>query len=595
SPAGIPVSRQQQVQKELDYIFTCRVRDDRIETRNLRKLDDVLRVDTQANPYTDQQKQELEERIASLDQTCRNPSQRVTRGPGGAWVPIPEPGFNEIIGPLIESLEAVLSFEEANHLISKLHHSSNQAKLSTLLQRVIEIIPTCLNAANETGFDIRSANKSIAELSRYLVHYEDTGIHQSSIVNELKWVFLSAGRSKIDGDELANLWVRLFGYKKDKYEYFDIYNSIIVLPTLFEAGLNCKQIGDILIALDGEMGDSQTLLDPLRRAVDAYHRLRIDPGTIYQSFMKFTKPEMFPLGSIDTILDLGTKILGLTPAQVDEFLQDASVGNDKGFAICSLPGKLEKLELFAEGLDSQVAVRLRNAILDRDFDYIDSGDLVLDAHEVFVSKDGALTSSNAAYYTERSREEGTTDLRNLAMTSDQEGVWLYSDSSNTWYCLGGKTSLAEGAVKHQYYADLDYAQLPRDLELYHMHPQKLAYKPGVNLNARVIDDPDVLDKVTALEMAMPSLADLLKFRYILEATRPDDLSFKIIHENGTTNVNFMPCTPDEFQPLVDEWKNIKSNFFKRMLQHTDLERDDFIALGIRSFNEDLGDLIRISL
>ena len=594
-PENLQVSRQQEIHRELDHIFTCRVRDDRIKTENLYKLDDALRIDTQVTPYTGQQKERLAERVTRLDQTCQNPTQRVTIGPGGAFVPIPEPSLSEIIDPLIEGLEAVFSFEEANNLISKLQDRSNKAKLSTLLQRTLEIIPTCLNAANDSGFDLDGAKKSIIELSRYLVHYEDTLIHSSKAANNLKWVLLSAGKNEIDGDELAHLWVRLFDYKKNKHKYFDIYNSIITLPTLFEAGLNCQQIGNILIALDGERGDSQSDLYPLRIGVAAYHEQGIDPETIYQSFMKFTKPEMFPLGSIDKILDAGTKILGLTPTQVDEFLQDASVNSDKGFAICGLPGKLEKLELFASGLDSEVAHRLRDAILQRDYDYISSGDLVMDAQEVFVTKDGPLTSSNAAYHTIKSREDGLADLKELAVTSEEEGVWLYSDSSNTWYCLGGKTSLAEGAVKHKYYEDFDFTQLPQDMELYHTHPQKLAYKPGVNLNARVINDPDVLDKVTALEMAMPSLADLLKFRYIAEVTNPNNLGFKIVHENGITAVDFTPCTPDEFQPLLDRWNSIKSSFFKRMLNHTDLDRNDFIALGIRSFNEDLGNLVTINL
>lgn len=595
-PENIPISRQQQVQSELEHIFGYRVRDPRFETNDLFKLDDVLRVATSTKSYTDSQKQKLKDRIIRLDQASK-PIRTLIISPSGSFIPEVQPSLDEIMNPLIESLEAIFSFKEANDLIFKLYDKSNKAKLSTLLKRIIEIIPSCLNAASDSGFGIDNAKKTIIQLSRDLVHSEDSMIRHNRTANNLKWVFLSAGKNKIDGDELAQLWIRLLDYRKNKYKHFDIYNSTATLPILFEAGLNCRQIGDILIALDKELGDSQSALEPLSRAVTAYHKQGIDPTTTYQSFMKFVQADYFPINNIDKILNLGMKILGLTTVEIDQFLQDASIDPNKSLASCWLPGKLEKLELFATGLDSVVARRLRDAILNRDFDYIRYGDLVSDAKEIFVNKDGPLTNSNGAYYTKRSRAQGLADLKNLVTTSDAEGLWLYSPSGNTWYCLGGKTSLYEGAVGHQIYEDFDFTQLPQDLELFHTHPLNLSYKPGVNLNARVIKDPDVLDKITALSCAMPSRTDLCKFRYILEATNPNNLAFKIVHDNGVTNVGFKPCSPEEFQPLINKenWANIKHNFFTRMLRHTDLDRDNFIKLGIRSFNEDLGGLVTVAI
>lgn len=110
------------------------------------------------------------------------------------------------------------------------------------------------------------------------------------------------------------------------------------------------------------------------------------------------------------------------------------------------------------------------------------------------------------YRLARSLRDGLSDLRELMKTSHVEGAWVFDPASETWFSLGGRTSLHVGRARHEF-VPYDVSALSSSPVFVHIHPQN--NEVFISPNRDTLAFPQLQKKLVSFLTAMPSGSDFL--------------------------------------------------------------------------------------
>ena len=592
---NIPISKLQDVREMFEYIFVCRLRLPSSAYNFIYKRDNTLRVSNIVAPLSVNEKKALAEKIIQRDDY-----EKAQRWVHEDWPR--EVGFGhfnsyeDLITKSIEAFDGLFTYKELNALLDSINPDEDRSINVSYSRKLFEILmnlPVVFNTANDCNFNFTELKKITTNLTS---HYSRGFNGSTYFFDNLKWVIISSKKEGVKEEEIASLVKKLINHQKTKSKYFDIDQCIYTLPAAFEAGLSTAQIATLLIRPDESSGMSGYHYQPFRESLEEAVKYKLPAETIFKVFNNQMDHKGYAFFSFPGILSKSVDILKLTPEEVMSFWEDTiDRHKTKGIHIfANLEAKLNGLSLFANE-NSPSAIRLREAILNRDFKSIENDDLVKKADDEFPVKESPLTLSRETYRINKPRSEGEADLTNLALNGESEGLWAFSESNQTWYSMGGETTLKEGRVRHEFY-DFDLSELANDLELYHTHPVKLA-DTLEDVNNRITTDPNLRWKITACDMAMPSLADMHNFLYLFEIAKVSDnhRQFKIFHANGVTNVEIKPASREGFQHFFEHFHSFKKSAMDNLIKHSaDMPLKTFIETGLILLDEELPDNVRIS-
>jgi hypothetical protein len=523
--------------------------------------------------------------------------------------------YDQMISLLIDSLNNYFNYSEASIFIKKVIAKVKDGRLGNVSKstRALEFITDLselVTLATEIGFDQSLLKKILMELVG-----ESESIGNTRLFEQLGWAIVSAKQKGFSESETAAEITELLQpqYKIDevaarvakvlkmpepepKKLQVDAYKALYVLPTAFEAGLSLVQSRELLIDLVGSspMGDFH--YEPFRRAIQAAHEFGVSPNTIFRVFKKQMEHRGEAFGYFPDLLTLSSTVAGINSEKFMLFWEAVvEVESTEAIHIFSiLEEKLKILSTLASPHSPSVQ-KLKEAIEKINIPVITSEqDVVANESDEFVAKDGDLELSNHPYRINKNRLAGERDLHNLAATGDKEGFWVYSDADQTWYCLGGKTTHKVGRIHMDMY-EFDVGKLSAKPELYHIHPIHLT-EHLIAANRQVFKDEGVAEKVTMIDMILPSVEDLITLAKLNSANNENVvMPFRIVHVYGITEVSLQGDAREISKSLENFRKNKTAVISKIIKEGVNLPVMDLIVKITEELKEKLLPVISLDL
>jgi hypothetical protein len=165
-----------------------------------------------------------------------------------------------------------------------------------------------------------------------------------------------------------------------------------------------------------------------------------------------------------------------------------------------------------------------------------------------------LTHGVLPYRMTRSLADGLADLRGLMKSSGVEGVWVFDLDSETWFSLGGRTTLQTGRLRHEF-APYDVSALSDRPILVHIHPQNNEVFIAPNRDSLAF--PQLQTKLVSFLTAMPSGSDFGMITQLArKSTRPVEITGLIVTSMGITEFH-APADVEDMEALVSSFKFAK--------------------------------------
>lgn len=517
--------------------------------------------------------------------------------------------YSARISQLIDSLDGIFDYKEISLLLDNLASSIEKEKepnvssrydnLGYCLWHILFHCQFLINFAVEHSFDLSALKLIIANTPT------DTG---ANLYFEEARLAIIAGRQSGWADkETAALFNSLGRIHRKPESRLHIAFSVTSLPSAIASGLSKNQIIELLARLSKSSNMSGHHFKPFRKFLETAGRLKSSPALIIRTCKKQMRYKGYAFASLPNILELSIKILGLEPDKIFELWEyvldfkssaksnssaDLGMNFDINEFFETLETKLLMLSTFA-GPTSIPSQQLKKQIEKKDIFGIKHTPLFYNEQDCFPEQEGPLIISNQAYKTKRSRKQGEQDLQKLALSSNQEGVWFYSDSQKFWYCLGGSTSTKDSKTHHSFYS-FRPEELAPDCQLYHLHPLPLIETWFEILKDKTELDPTTINKLLRLDCALPSTEDITTFGEYFRLRGIVD--FIIVHPQGLTHLYVSPgITDSEIQKFADNFYKQKVSLVQELQNnHSWQPTSDLILAGIQLLNQQLPNTFRIT-
>jgi hypothetical protein len=163
----------------------------------------------------------------------------------------------------------------------------------------------------------------------------------------------------------------------------------------------------------------------------------------------------------------------------------------------------------------------------------------------------ALVHGILPYRLERSFRDGLADLRELMNTAHAEGAFVFDPASETWFSLGGRTSLQSGRARHEF-DPYDVSALSQTPVLVHTHPRN--NEIFISPHRDTLAFPQLQKKLVSFLTAMPSGSDLGLLAILNRAsTRPVEIAGLIVTSQGITEFS-APADAENLEAFAGSFK-----------------------------------------
>ncbi len=160
------------------------------------------------------------------------------------------------------------------------------------------------------------------------------------------------------------------------------------------------------------------------------------------------------------------------------------------------------------------------------------------------------------YRVKQSLMNGISDLKKAGKHDCTEGQFVFSPETETWYSLGGRTSVAIGRVRHEAYC-YDISQLSVAPVIIHAHPEKSEI--FVTPDRDSLSHSCLQKKLTKFFSAVPSGADFMFLAECAElASSPFPLHGMIVTSSGIT-VYKAPNDTKKVKEFAQSFQSLKDN------------------------------------
>lgn len=158
------------------------------------------------------------------------------------------------------------------------------------------------------------------------------------------------------------------------------------------------------------------------------------------------------------------------------------------------------------------------------------------------------------YRLARSLRDGFNDLRELMKTAHTEGAWVFDPASETWFSLGGRTSLHVGRARHEF-VPYDVSALSSSPVFVHIHPQN--NEVFISPNRDTLAFPQLQKKLVSFLTAMPSGSDFLLLSELAGGSaQPTEITGLIVTSQGITEFR-TPHDAENMEAFAETFKFAK--------------------------------------
>ncbi|MCV9963878.1 hypothetical protein OIU34_18540 [Pararhizobium sp. BT-229] len=199
-------------------------------------------------------------------------------------------------------------------------------------------------------------------------------------------------------------------------------------------------------------------------------------------------------------------------------------------------------------------VRVANALLPSARGEVSVTKAVLDYFpEIGLEK---LVHGVLPYRLARSLRDGFTDLRELMKTAHTEGAWVFDPASETWFSLGGRTSLHVGRARHEF-VPYDVSALSSNPVFVHIHPEN--NEVFISPQRDTLAFPQLQKKLVSFLTAMPSGSDFgLLSDLGRVAAAPVEITGLIVTSQGITEFR-APPNAENVKAFAESFKFAKGD------------------------------------
>jgi hypothetical protein len=512
--------------------------------------------------------------------------------------PITDPALAEL---LVQNA-ALLGSEKLDHLLA--HHarfdrpSSFRDELGNFSEdrhrrnrEFLEHVPGFMAAAEQAAVPQEQAQE-LLEHTLDNVQNPKLNIQGSARITALlAKTFAASGENSLTEQNLAQLKTLISTVSEDNV----IPHTLETLEAAQKAGLSLE---DSMQLVDGYFQTSNGRqvyehMDSFREALRTLHVAGVDPQLVKDVFQTFDqidpqyRHEVYD--DLRALITNGARVYDMKPeAVLRAALHEVNDETDIEHALGKVVERQQK-GTRVEGSEPGISTPRER----------------IDNH--FIQKGGQLEHAAVPYQTNRSLEEGLSDIKELTGAERYfgdvvaEGHWIFDPHTDTWYSFGGETKRdpVTRTTSHtsQKFDVSELSDTPYD---FHIHPtdnEKIADRYGHIFPSNA----DFKTAATMLDDAgnTVSLRSFISHRYgITEFTYPADTN--ALREAGEhfetlRDAYFEQCIGDEYDVLATARHMGDPEFIRAIVADINSHLPETFAIKIHPHGTNLGEIVRPEL
>jgi hypothetical protein len=465
--------------------------------------------------------------------------------------PLPDPELRDLLSVLSQHLAAddlaayivsVMRFDERPMHVTDSHPGEYLLNLDVSravywwhLRKDCAVIPRFMVAATTAGLSYAER----VELLRAVVdtnRYDFGGV--DGLIGDTADIIEMANKRGISfQSSLADFKRFLVEAKADG----EVSRAFGIARLCMVAGMSVEQSLDIVQSIYAGRGIAGYVFMGLWDELETLGHNGVGGDLIYEA-LKAAHANDIGFQNLTTVLHVGTTQTSLSRREV--FEKVVEVLTESRSAIGDHSGSREIVATVADPLDW-----LANALMPA----VSGADYVVKEPDKYFPEIGVekLVHGVLPYRLERSLRDGLADLRELMNTSHAEGAFVFDPASDTWFSLGGRTSLQSGRARHEFYP-YDVSALSQTPVFVHTHPRnnEIFISPARDTLAF----PQLQKKLVSFLTAMPSGADFgLLGELHRTSSKPVAINGLILTSQGITEFN-APSDAEDIEAFAGSFK-----------------------------------------